>query len=345
MTEIHISGIKDTGVTMVSNSFIGHFMTDANGDYVKVYLYLLYVSGGNGTFSMNGASDFLGTSEKALGKALEYWEKTGLIKLFRNSAGEIENLELINADAAVENTGSVVAQYAMKPDEALVSPEVMAALNTDNVPALNSTYHIVEKYLGRLLNARDITLINNLYEKREFSAELIIYLYEYCTNGGHREPSYIEKVASNWVDEGVKTIEDARTASVKYNKTYKLVMKTFGENRLPAEIEREYIDKWSNIFHMSDEVIKEACNRTIINSHRPDFKYADGIISSWASKKINTLDGVKAEDKLHAASVGAFKTASARPGNNRFVNSYDQRNYTDSDFEDIEEKLLNKNNG
>ena len=42
------------------------------------------------------------------------------------------------------------------------------------------------------------------------STDLLEYLAEYCAGGGHGSIRYIEKVALNWYQMGIKTREEAR---------------------------------------------------------------------------------------------------------------------------------------
>ena len=36
-----VTSPSDNGVTLIDNSFIDHYMADANGEFVKIYLYLV----------------------------------------------------------------------------------------------------------------------------------------------------------------------------------------------------------------------------------------------------------------------------------------------------------------
>ena len=45
MADIILHTSNDSGVTCVSNVFIDEYMSDANGEFVKIYLYLLRLLG------------------------------------------------------------------------------------------------------------------------------------------------------------------------------------------------------------------------------------------------------------------------------------------------------------
>ena len=64
--------------TVVSNAFIDTYMTAANGEYVKVFLYLLRHEGEEVTVS--AIADALDHTEADVKRALAYWEEAGLLE-------------------------------------------------------------------------------------------------------------------------------------------------------------------------------------------------------------------------------------------------------------------------
>lgn len=71
--------------TLIHNSFIENYMPEANGDYVKVYLYLAkciqYQESG---LSISSLADRMDNTEKDVIRALQYWEKRNLLQLDRD---------------------------------------------------------------------------------------------------------------------------------------------------------------------------------------------------------------------------------------------------------------------
>ena len=84
--------------TDVENLFINEYMSDAPGDYVKVYLFgLLY--GQHGSEMSHGLlARQLGLDEKKVALAWDYWERMGVIKKVPNGEKGIlnYNVEFIN---------------------------------------------------------------------------------------------------------------------------------------------------------------------------------------------------------------------------------------------------------
>ena len=64
MADINLHMSTTTNVTYVSNAFIDYYMKDANGEFVKIYLYLLRaLSQNNMDFSIAAMADALGHTQ------------------------------------------------------------------------------------------------------------------------------------------------------------------------------------------------------------------------------------------------------------------------------------------
>ncbi len=75
--KIGFRGVCVPPVTLLANEFIDHYMPSANGEYVKVYLYLLRHQGEE--ISTAGIADALELTEGDVRRALQRWERDGLI--------------------------------------------------------------------------------------------------------------------------------------------------------------------------------------------------------------------------------------------------------------------------
>jgi len=363
---LYSEGIYD--VTIVPNTFIDLYMPSANGAYVKVYLYLLrHIGSSNTEITISSIADHLEDTEKDIIRALNYWEKQNLLKIERNAQDEITAIYLADLsglnktghstatiDDALEELDSVTVS---EPDEIAsnihteTEPAAIPTFSQDKIDELKSNdkfqyvTHIVELYLGRPMKPVDLQLIIYLYDELKFSPELIIYLYEYCVSKNKMNPSYIEAVALEWAKEGIDTEEKAREATLLYNEHINNVMKAFGLNRTPGQIERKYITKWVEVYSFSDDIITEACNRTILRTQKPDFKYADKILETWFKKGAKTLEDIAILDEEFAKG-GRAKTVPnvtpiAKPSANKF-NQFPQRTYSAKDYAELERKLINK---
>ena len=62
-------------MTMLPNSFVDHYMANANGEFVKVYLFLLrHVEDAASSLSISMIADYLNNTENDVLRAFRYWE-------------------------------------------------------------------------------------------------------------------------------------------------------------------------------------------------------------------------------------------------------------------------------
>ena len=61
--------------TFISNSFLDFYMPSANGEFVKIYLYLLRHASGKGTtLDLSSIADAFNCTEADIQRALRYWK-------------------------------------------------------------------------------------------------------------------------------------------------------------------------------------------------------------------------------------------------------------------------------
>lgn len=345
------SAVK-TEYTFVSNAFIDHYMAQANGSYVKVYLYLLrLLSSAPSEVTIALIADHLEETEKDIERALKYWEKQRLVQLDRDSSSALTGISLLEPPAPLP---SPPPAKKISGKGARFEKPNYSAVQIDELTALPDVQRIaasLEQILGRLLKSADEQLILYLYEGVGLSADLIIYLFEYCAAQNKKSSSYIEAVALAWAEEGIDTIEKAEASTAAYNSNYNAVNRAFGLNRVPGNIEKQYIQRWFQTWGFDIPIVEEACNRTMLAVSKPDFKYANGILERWFKAGVKRKEDISALDeefaRKNAAKEAARRSQDAQgtanaSGNNRF-HSFPQREYTASDYSSMEEKLLGNN--
>ena len=98
--------------TLVADEFIDTYMASANGEYVKVYLYILRHQ--NEKVDLPSIADALNHTEADVRRALAYWEKMGVLGDLGDSAGRARR-ETAAASAQVpasENTPPSGASFS-----------------------------------------------------------------------------------------------------------------------------------------------------------------------------------------------------------------------------------------
>lgn len=88
------------GVTVVKNAFIDQYMPQANGEFVKVYLYLLRCANTGRDLSLSSIADALEHTDKDIQRALSYWEKQDLIHIKAAPGGVIHSITFSDLPSA-----------------------------------------------------------------------------------------------------------------------------------------------------------------------------------------------------------------------------------------------------
>ena len=82
MNNLNLSSETASGYTAVSDIFIDQYVPSANGDFVKVYLYLLHLlARRKDNLSISSLADTFNQTENDVMRALRYWDKLGLVVL------------------------------------------------------------------------------------------------------------------------------------------------------------------------------------------------------------------------------------------------------------------------
>lgn len=340
MSEITLHTPDSAEVTAVRNTFIDCYMPRANGEYVKLYLYLLRLSGSSQGISISKIAEIFEYTEKDILRALSYWEKEGLMKLSHGASGELDGIsfvELSTANAAPTLQTAETAVSAEVPEKLPLTADRMAQLSEQEDIA--QLLFIAAQYLGKTLSPTEISNILYFYDTLHFSTDLIEYLVEYCVSKGSKSSRYMEKVAMEWSREGISTVEQAKNSTNLYNRNYYSILNAFGiKGRGPAQPEIDFMNQWLNSYHFTLDIIKEACSRTVAQTQRPNFQYANKILEEWHKNNVHHLSDIQALDEQH---LKKKKTASQkpRPAANTKFNNFHQRDY---DFEELEKQLLNR---
>lgn len=356
MSKIQLKSNYPHNHVSVPRVFIDKYMTDANGEFVKVYLYLLRCmeSASSSDCSISMIADHFDYTEKDILRALKYWEKVGVIDLELNKEDQLTGLcfkDLTNETAASDVSIEKVAVTEPKPAPKTAKPKKSSTgkkheytldeiKHFQNNPEVSELLFIIETYLKHPLNSTEMNTLFFWYDELKFSAELIEYLVEYCITNGHSSLRYMDKVALSWAENQISTIDKAKEQTAAHSKAYYSIMKAFGiSGRNLAESEMTFVDKWTKSYAFDLDIILEACRRTISATAKPSFEYADTILTNWHNNSVHSLKDITALDEIfnktkRPANAPAPSAATAK--RNKF-NNFEQRNY---DYDKLEQVLL-----
>ena len=97
---------KDGGHTLVPDFFVDNYMPEADGEYVKIYLYLLRcLKSGTQELSVSLIADRFDHTENYICRALRYWEKMKLLQLEYDSADQLTGVRMLEAPQESPDSG------------------------------------------------------------------------------------------------------------------------------------------------------------------------------------------------------------------------------------------------
>jgi DnaD/phage-associated family protein len=296
MSTITISTENRETFSSISNHFIDYYMTEANGDFVKIYLYLVRLYSAGNSISVSAIADHFNCTEKDVCRAIRYWISVDVLKFRYNKAGEITGIVLLNlappAKTAAPNVVSFTAALSdisttasQQQDETsalaqgTLSTELTEEVEEAAIPALKAPAkrrHTVktitakqkdetfadiimqaEAYFNKTITQSDIDTLIYIYDTLQLPVDLIEYLLEYCASIGKTKFSYIEAVAINWYEAGIQTREDAKLQSQVYNPLFRSVFKELG---------------------ITNRSIPTSIELTYIEAWQQEYGFEDGII-------------------------------------------------------------------
>lgn len=346
MTAINISSDIATSFTTVSDIFIDQYMPKANGEFVKVYLYLLRATGsGAGIATISEIADHFSNTEADIVRALNYWASEDILQVQTGADGQITGINLCSLavsgiQAAQSNIQSTVADNAaqnistanIQMQDSVV--EKLKSQATDKPapsqkeytldeikefrknPDISELFFIIETYLKHTLSSTDTNMVLYWLDELHFSTDLVEYLVEYCITKGHSSLRYMNKVALGWADAGIKTVDQAKDDAAAHSQIYYTVMKALGiTGRNLVDSEVSLINKWVGEYGFDIELVKAACSKTISAIQKPSFEYTDSILANWRKKDVHTLKDVEVLDANFAKANKASATGSSQGTN------------------------------
>lgn len=343
--------------------FIDHYLMDAPGEFVKIYLYLLRcMKTEDNSPSLSDVADKLNFTENDVLRALKYWEKKKLLSLVYNSENQLCGVDFDNIPSPADQPVPAENATPMTVSTDDKTSAVIPALPTSAQPPLpklpkkhytkaklaalaenpeaKQVLFIAEQYLETSFNPSEMETLLYIYDGLGFSLDLIDYLLGICVEKQIHTLSHIEEVAMDWFQKGVTTVNDAKKAHTSQRKACQSVCRALGiEGRTLAESEQMFLFKWSDTYGFSLDFILEACHRTIQATGKPSFSYIDTILKNWQESGVKSMADVQALDTAHQAAQTRTKKPAARPHTvpKGKGNSFPERSY---DYSALEQQLL-----
>ena len=346
----------DTAIS-VPLAFIDRYMANCTPVYALIYIYgLRHIMAGGEELSTQAIGEVFHILETDVLNAWKYWEAQGLIKMDTiDEDTQIEFLPFPEADA-----GDAEQKQKAPIAPPIFSVSVRPQYTTEELSFYKGQSRDIaqlfkhgEQTLAKMLTYNDLNILFGFYDWLRLPIDVILFMLNYCAGNGHRDIRYLEKVAIDWAEQNIYTVEEAENYTQNFDKNYRSIMKALGQaSNFPSPTQIRYMKKWVSEMEMPIELILKACDKSFVNTGKAKLNYIDGIITKWKDKGVTTLDEAAASDadwyEAEKAAAESDKKQVSAPlvkKRNRFANFKPrERNY--EEIEQMEmEYLMNSVKG
>lgn len=263
-----------TNATLLPNDFIDNYMVNANGEFIKVYLFLLrHAEDDNPALTLSMIADCLNNTEKDILRALRYWESEGLLRSEYAVDGKITSLELQSFACAW-------------------TPP--ASRNTDS-PAGGIAPQTVR---STIQNVSDRNLPSQPQSDISLSAGLTDPVHSIHNKEGLHTASRQTASASNASIQKAVAIDEFRAQ--KEIKSLLFIAEQYLGKTL-THTEMETITYFYDTLHMSADLIEYLIESCVENGHK-SIHYIKKVAFSWVEEGIETVSQAKEQSMLYSRS-------------------------------------------
>ena len=266
--------------TNIPDVFFTEYLSEASGDFIKVYLYILFLSKYGKDVKLNDLSKKIALPLTTIQAAIKYWEDAEVIT--KKGTGYIVN-----------NIQEIELNKLYSP-KLTVSKESIQNMEKDKSRA-SAIEAINNMYFQGIMSPSWYSDIDIWFKRFEFDEEVMIALFQYCFDKSALHKNYVKAVADAWHGNNIKTFSDLEEYDdniQKIKKVKKNICKKLGLTRNLTQYEEAYIEKWVQEYKYDLEIIELALKKTTSKSN-PNFDYIDKIISDWHDRKLLNSEDVK----------------------------------------------------
>ena len=261
------------GDTVAVPQLIFHHLTQADGDSVRVALYILQ----NGETDPKTLARALSLpSVEAARRALQFWAGAGLLTAQRSAPA-----------APTEE------QKASRLDLSSLTDPYVAVLCEEAQTAL-----------GKALGRGEMLRLVTLYLEDGWKPDVILLCCAEVARQGRHTVAAVGRELANWRADGIETGEDAE----RHLKRIQLREGWFAETTALFGVavtaltkwERGAVTRWHEEWHYAADMIEEALLHA--DKHRT-IRYVDGILRSWRAQGITTLAAARGQGQLTGSNI------------------------------------------
>jgi DNA replication protein DnaD len=169
--------------TNIPDVFFTEYLSEASGDFIKVYLYILFLSKYGKDVKLNDLSKKIALPLTTIQAAIKYWEDAEVIT--KKGTGYIVN-----------NIQEIELNKLYSP-KLTVSKESIQNMEKDKSRA-SAIEAINNMYFQGIMSPSWYSDIDLWFKRFEFDEEVMIALFQYCFDKSALHKNYVKAVADAW---------------------------------------------------------------------------------------------------------------------------------------------------
>lgn len=301
--------------TTIPDIFFSEHLSELPGDYLKIYLYLIFLSKYNKDIKLTDLSKKLNIPLKSINDGMKFLEEHGLVT--KKANGYI-----------IVDLQEVTLHNLYSPNLSLSKEKIeQTAKNKSRSKVIE---HINNTYFQGIMGPSWYNDIDLWFRKYCFDEQVMIALFDYCYKRSALHRNYVQTVAEAWASNKIKTYNDLDNyyeQQEALNKMKKSIAKKLGKYNGLTQYEEAYIENWVSNFGYDMSIIELALKRTTFKQN-PTFEYINNIITDWHERKLKTPSEITAflEQRKKQDKNAKELQSKVRKTN------YEQRQYDNLDF-------------
>lgn len=301
--------------TTIPDIFFSEHLSELPGDYLKIYMYMIFLSKYNKDIKLNDLSKKLNIPLKTINEGIKFLEDHNLI--------------------TKKTTGYIIIDLQESTLHNLYTPNLTMSKEkveqtAKNKSKANAIEHINNMYFQGIMGPSWYNDIDLWFRKYNFDEQVMIALFDYCYKRSALHRNYVQTVAEAWASNKVKTYSDLDNYYQQQeglNKIKKSIAKKLGKYNGLTQYEEAYIENWVVNFGYDMSIIEIALKRTTFKQN-PTFEYINNIITDWHDRNLKTPSEIEAfleQRKQQEKNTKELKSKVNKA-------NYEQRSYDNLDF-------------
>lgn len=309
--------------------FVRECMTRLDGHALKLYLWLLAAAAaGREALEEAELAAALSLSGNEVADALSRLVAGGLIALDEDGL-VLTDLWAIERENKRTLQGRISPLLAVDPELRQRREAVIRQISDTFFQGLMPSYFYRE--------------IDRWFEQYKFDPDVVYTLFQEAKQYNKLgSSSYAASIAANWAANGVHSFAELSRYFDRYNRLKSVAERVRKKLRLRSELNEyqlELIDRWTNEWAFSFEIIDEALRRGSLRSSA-NLQYIDRILQEWKNAELSSLAEVQDFEQKRSQrfreqggrSAGRFAGRGSQKGP---MGNFEQRRYEKSEIEQL----------